>query len=258
MKRLRRVTEAEVIAEFLKNEFYQEEFHEDREQFEHLVLDADISDELGNALRRALLFRRRGHMWRELPADTQWCEVRIEPQDMERVRVFPRAQWRRVANGSFLLRDIVKRIRTKPFRGKTRDFISKVQALSYYLRNHCDDSAVLLIGVDDANPVTVLEGNHRLTAALLASPEVLQNRFRIFCGFSPAMSQSCWYQTNVSNLWRYARNRVRNLVYDRDADVERLMKPASAVVQSAGATEATLAPMGTAKTISKLEIQGPS
>ena len=122
MKRLRRVTEAEVIAEFLKNEFYQEEFHQDREQFEDLVLAAQITDEPGNALRRALLFRRRGHMWRELPADTQWWEVQIEPQDLERVRVFPRAQWRRVANGSFLLKDIVKRIRTKPFRGTHSEF----------------------------------------------------------------------------------------------------------------------------------------
>ncbi len=42
MKKLRRVTEAEVISEFLRNEFYQEEFHHDREQFEHLVLDADL------------------------------------------------------------------------------------------------------------------------------------------------------------------------------------------------------------------------
>ena len=33
---------------------------------------------------------------------------------------------------------------------------------------------MLLIGIDDDNPVTVLEGNHRLTAALLASPDVLQ------------------------------------------------------------------------------------
>ncbi len=258
MKRLRRVTEAEVIAEFLKNEFYQEEFHQDREQFEHLVLEADISDGVENALRRALLFRRRGHMWRELPADTQWCEVKIEPHDLERVRVFPRAQWRRVANGSFLLKDIVKRIRTKPFRGKTRDFISKVQALSYHLRNHDDNSAVLLIGIDDRNSVTVLEGNHRLTAALLASPDVLQKRFRVFCGFSPSMAKSCWYETNVPNLWRYARNRVRNLFYDRDADVERLMKPARAIAPTAAATEATLAPMGAAKTISKFEIQGPS
>ena len=224
MKRLRRVTEAEVIAEFLKNEFYQEEFHQDREKFEELVLCAQINDESGNALRRALLFRRRGHMWRELPADTQWWEVQIEPQDLGRLRVFPRAQWRRVANGSFLLKDIVKRIKTKPFRGRTRNFIAKVQALSYHLRNHQDDSAVLLIGVDDDNPVTVLEGNHRLTAALLASPDILQNRFRIFCGLSPRMSESCWYQTNLPNLWRYAQNRARNLFYDPDADVDRFLQ----------------------------------
>jgi hypothetical protein len=255
MKRLRRVTEAEVIAEFLKNEFYQEEFHEDREQFEHLVLGAQIADEAGNALRRALLFRRRGHMWRELPSDTQWWEVQIEPQDLERVRVFPRAQWRRVADGSFLLKDIVKRIKSKPFRGKTRDFIAKVQALSYYLRNHADDSAVLLIGVDDQNPVTVLEGNHRLTAALLASPDLLQGRFRIFCGFSPRMSESCWYQTNIPNLWRYARNRARNLFYDRDADVERVMKPEAACAESVA--QPTLRAVSATKGLSKFEVNGP-
>ena len=225
MKRLRQVTEAEVIAEFLKNEFYQEEFQHDREQFEQLVLGADLADQAGNALRRALLFRRRGHMWRELPPDTQWWEVQIEAQDLERLRVFPRAQWRKMADGNFLLKDIVRRIKSKPFRGRTRDYIAKVQALSYQLRNHQDNSAVLLIGVDDQRPVTVLEGNHRLTAALLASIDVLQDRFRVYCGFSERMSESCWYQTNMPNLWRYGRNRVRNLFYDRDADVERLMRP---------------------------------
>ena len=254
MKRLRRVTEAEVIAEFLKNEFYQEEFHEDREQFEHLVLGAQVEDEGANALRRALLFRRRGHMWRELPDDTQWWEVQIESDDLQRVRVFPRAQWRRVANGSFLLSDIVKRIRTKTFRGKTRDFISKVQALSYYLRTHEDNSAVLLIGVDDESPVTVLEGNHRLTAALLASPDVLQSRFRVFCGLSRRMPESCWYQTNVANLWRYARNRARNLFYDRDADIERLMKPAPAPLEAM--PEPVLHSVGAVKGMSKFKNNG--
>jgi hypothetical protein len=254
MKRLRRVTEAEVIAEFLKNEFYQEEFHQDREQFEDLVLAAQITDEPGNALRRALLFRRRGHMWRELPADTQWWEVQIEPQDLERVRVFPRAQWRRVANGSFLLKDIVKRIRTKPFRGRTRNFIAKVQALSYHLRNHRDNSAVLLIGVDDDSPVTVLEGNHRLTAALLVSPDVLQNRFRVFCGLSPKMSESCWYQTNLPNLWRYARNRARNLFYDPDADIDRLLKADNDDINPT--SQPALRTVTASKGLSKFEING--
>ncbi len=225
MKKLRRVTEPEVISKFLRNEFYQEEFHHDREQFEDLVMNGDLSDEDANALRRALLFRRRGHMWREIPADTAWWEVEVEAADLDRVRVFPRAQWRKVANGSFLIKDIAQRIKHQRFYGKTRDFVTRVQALSYKLREFDDQSAVLLIGLDDAQPVTVLEGNHRLTAAVLASPGVLHSRFQVFCGFSPRMSECCWYQTNVSNLWRYAKNRARNLFYDRDADVERLMTP---------------------------------
>jgi hypothetical protein len=255
MKKLRRVTEAEVIAEFLKNEFYQEEFHEDRERFEELVLGAQTSDESGNALRRALLFRRRGHMWRELPSDTQWWEVQIEPQDLARVRVFPRAQWRRVADGSFLLKDIVKRIKTKPFRGRTRNFIAKVQALSYHLRNHQDDSAVLLIGLDDENPVTVLEGNHRLTAALLASPDVLQSRFRVFCGLSDRMSESCWYQTNLPNLWRYAQHRARNLFYDADADVDRFLQDDK--THAKPDSQPTLQTVTASKTLSEFEVNGP-
>ena len=225
MKKLRRVTEAEVISKFLRNEFYQEEFHHDREQFEDLVMKPDVSDEDANALRRALLFRRRGHMWREIPADTAWWEVEIEPEDLDRLRVFPRAQWRKVANGSYLIKDIAQRIKRQRFRGKTRDFVTRVQALSYKVRESEDQSAVLLIGLDDTRPVTILEGNHRLTAAVLASPGILRSRFQVFCGLSPRMSESCWYQTNVSNLWRYAKNRARNFFYDRDADVERLMNP---------------------------------
>lgn len=224
MKKLQRITEAEVINDFLKNEFYQGEFHHDRDRFEPLVLDADTTNESDNAIRRALLFRRRGHMWRELPADTQWWQIELTAEDLNKVRVFPRAQWRKVSNGSFLLGDIVQRIKTHRFRGATRDFISKIQSLSYRLRVSKDDSSVLLIGIDEAHPLTILEGNHRLTAALLASPALLQQRFKIFCGFSPRMSESCWYQTNLPNLWRYAKNRARNFMYDKDADVELVEK----------------------------------
>lgn len=224
MKMIRRSTEAEVIAEFLKSEFYHEEFHADRETFKGLVMDADLANKDENALRRALLFRRRGHMWRELPDDTQWWEVELEPGDLRFIRVFPRAQWRKIAGDSYLLRDIVHRIRNVRFSGSTRDFIARVQALSGWLSSQTERSAVLLIGIDDNNPLTILEGNHRLTAALLAGPDVFTERFRTICGFSQNMQRSCWYETNVPNLWRYAQNRLRHLFYDRDADVQRLLR----------------------------------
>ncbi len=224
MKRLRRVHEPEVISEFLKNEFYQEEFHSDRSQFEHLVMEADVTNERDNALRRALLFRRRGHMWRELPADTQWWEVALESEDIGLIRVFPRAQWRRVSNGSFQLTDITERIATLHFSGeKTESFIAKVRSIAADLKKGKEASSVLLIGIDETNPLTILEGNHRLTAALLNSPTLAQTSFQVLCGFSPNMGQSCWYETNFANLWRYAKNRYRNLFYDREADVYRIL-----------------------------------
>jgi hypothetical protein len=239
MKKLRRVSEAEVIASFLKNEFYQREFHRDREQFERLVLDADFSNERENAIRRALLFRRRGHMWRELPRDAQWWQVQIESSDLDLIRVFPRANWRRIARGNFQLRHIVETIRNGRFHGPTREFITVIQSLSYRLRLEYDNSSVLLIGVDEQQPMTILEGNHRLTAALLASPAILQNRFRVLVGFSPRMHESCWYQTNLPNLWRYALNRLRN-IHDREADLGRVLpgfepaRPAATPVPQSG------------------------
>src|SRR3954447_21947657 len=111
MRILQAVNEAEAIGEFLKNEFYQVEFNRDRDQFEELVLRPDFNNPEENAIRRALLYRRRGHMWRELPHDTKWFQVELESSDLRRIRVFPRAQWRRMSNGSFGIADIVDRIR---------------------------------------------------------------------------------------------------------------------------------------------------
>ena len=175
-------------------------------------------------------------------------KCKLKPEDLERVRVFPRAQWRKVANGNFLLRDIVRRIKTTALPRKDAGLYRQGPGLELPLAHCTDDSAVLLIGSMTKQPVTVLEGNHRLTAALLASPEVLQSRFRVFCGFSARMPESCWYQTNVPNLWRYGRNRARNLFYDRDADVERLLDPAA---PSRSSGPAALTPVAAEKALTE-------
>lgn len=229
MKKVRRVTESEVIAEFLKNEFYQEEFHHDRLQFEHLVLDADITNDEENKLRRALLFRRRGHMWRELPADTQWWEMKVDAEDLNRLRVFPRAHWRKIADGSFALADIVEQIRVRKFNGKIGEFIAKILSLSYRLRFDKDVSSVILIGVTEQDSVTIIEGNHRLTAAMLGAPETLHTRFRVFMGMSPRMNEVCWHYNSVGNILRYIGNRLKHLWHDPDADLSRLPAPAATV-----------------------------
>src|SRR5437868_8251848 len=218
MKKVRRVAEAEVIAGFLQNEFYEEDFHDDRDKFEHLVLDPDLNDPVANAIRRSLLYRRRGHMWRELPPSVEWWQVELEPPDIERLRVFPRKQWRKIAGGNFRLEHIARQIRQRKFPAAVGRYVSKVQSLSYWLRRHQDPSAVVLIGIDEEKPTVILEGNHRITAALLAGDEVLYNQFRIYCGFSPHMAECCWYDSNFATLWRYFKNRLAN-IYDPEADL---------------------------------------
>ncbi|MFB3813607.1 MAG: hypothetical protein ACE14L_05800 [Terriglobales bacterium] len=236
LRRIRRISEAEIIAKFLQNEFHHAEFDPDRDRFAHLVMDPNTADPADNALRRALLFRRRGTMWRELPPGTEWWEVALAPHAIERLRVFPRAQWRKLASGSFVLSDIVARIRSNGFAGRTAAFIDTIKRFSRELHSQAPNNAILLIGIDEIQPLTILEGNHRLTAAMLASPDMARRHFRFYCGFSSRMTECCWYQTNLATLYRYARNRLKILMYDREADVvELLPSPTAALINSPGA-----------------------
>src|SRR5260370_21513647 len=82
LRKMKRVEENEAIAEFLRGEFYQEEFSRYREPFADLVSRPDLTSERENSLRRALLFRRRGRLWRELPPHTEWWEVENSPGDL--------------------------------------------------------------------------------------------------------------------------------------------------------------------------------
>jgi hypothetical protein len=234
MRRLRRITEQEAIAEFLKSEFHHNEFHHYRGRFDRLVLQADVTNAAENALRRALLYRRRRHMWRELPVNTEWWEIQIEPSDLKLIRVFPRAQWRRIAKGSLLLLDVTERIRTERSIRRAQKCLTKVHAISESLRRGDGLGCTILIGVDESNALTILEGNHRLTAALMEYDNVPPSQLRVFCGFSPQMHECCWYQTNLSTLWRYAKNRFRSL-FDDEANIQSLMNDNPSALGSANA-----------------------
>jgi len=237
MKKLRPAAESEVVLEFLRNEFHHHDFDRDREQHAATVADADLADEQQNALRRALFYRRRGHMWNQLPRDTQWWHVELEDADLERLCVFARTHWRKIGGGNCLLRNVVEQIRTRDFHGtrivggtahggvEISDVGAKVDAIRAFseeLRQRNDTSAVVLIGIDERQPVTILEGNHRLTAALLVSPELLRTQFRVFYGASAAMARCCWYgDPTVANMLRYVGSRLRHLG-NKEADVSRV------------------------------------
>ena len=208
MQKLQRVTEAKVVSEYLQNEFYQSEFHESRERFENLVLRPDLKDSKENELRLELLLRRRP-VWNELPHDMQWWQVRIDPADLDRIYVLARREWKRIANGSLLLKDVTSRIRSGYFSGES---VRKVQDMSYCLRRAADGSFVVLIAPSEDKPLIILEGNHRLVAACLMSAEpISQLPFQIIAGFSSQMNACCCYHASLSSRWRRIANSLRSL-----------------------------------------------
>ncbi len=220
--RLRRsLSEEEVIAEFLRSEFHHPEFTEYRNEFGRLVSQPDLGSHRENALRRALLFLRRGPMWRELPTNTKWFEVELHDQDLARIRFFPRAQWRRVAQGNFYLKDVVERIRQKLEESSDDDFFCKLRLLSGSLQENLLNPTVLLIGIDDTGPLTILDGNHRMAAAMLSPSPATLRRLRFICGFSPDMIRCCWYYTSVNTLMRYFKNLVRYVTYNPESAIGR-------------------------------------
>jgi len=224
---VRSLSEHEVIAVFLRSEFHHPEFAEYRNEFDHLVSKPDLESHRENSLRRALLFLRRGPMWRELPENTQWYEVQLTTADLARIRFFPRAQWRRVAEGSFYLTDMVECLRAKEKKALNDEFFRKLRRMSTPVQQREVSPTVLLIGVDSRGPLTILDGNHRMAAAMLAQPPADLENFQFICGLSPAMTRCCWYRTNVNTLYRYFTNMVKYVFYDPESDIGRFMESGS-------------------------------
>lgn len=212
MKKLRKISEDEVVAQFLRYEFYQEEFHQDREQFEPMVLHPDLSNPEEAAIRRALLLRRRRNVWLELPSDTQWFEMEMEPEDLPRMRVFTRGFWAEMTGDNHHLLDFVERVRSHRLSPLAYRHLTKVQSVRYRLRESGEVSTVLLLSSNEHSPITIMEGNNRLTAVLLDSFDLWRSRFRFFVGLSPQMDRCVFYDCNRGNFVRYAFRAIKRKI----------------------------------------------
>ena len=220
---VRRVSENEAIAEFLKSDFDNPAFKDYQTTMREIVSRPNFDDPSENAKRRALLFIRHLALWKEIPHGTQWYEVEINQTDLNHIRVFPRAQWRKLARGNFSITEVVENLHEHRHL-LDAPFLSKITSIGDELgRDEADFGAVLLIGLDEKKPLAILDGNHRLVAALLASPQRLE-KLKFICGLSPRMTECCWYNTNVVTLFRYATNVLGQSIRNPEAELARLLE----------------------------------
>jgi hypothetical protein len=162
-------------------------------------------------------------LWNELPADTEWYEAELKNEDLERIRVFPRAQWRKIARGNFAVPEILDRIE-KSRRETPSPFSVKIREIQSRMHQEASlPGSVLLIGLSEKEPLTILDGNHRFVAAAI---EGRPDRLHVLCGLSPKMTRCCWYRTNPLTLTRYAGNLLWDLI-SYPGQTEKHLKKAS-------------------------------
>jgi hypothetical protein len=206
----------------LKSDFHVPAFRDYHKTLSHIVTNPNFGDPEENAKRRALFYIRHSYLWREIPSDTEWYEVEIKPEDLASVRMFPRAQWRKVASGRFSCLQIADGMRKNEDQLDSA-FVSKIRAISR--RFDAEDhglNAVILIGINEAEPLTVIDGNHRLMGALMNSPSAV-SKLRFVCGLSPRMTECCWYRTNLFTLFRYAKNVLTHSTRNPAAELARML-----------------------------------
>lgn len=220
---IRAISEDAAIADFLRSDFRCPVFRPYQSALSTIVMNPNLDDPAENAKRRALFFLRHLYLWREIPADTEWFEAEVSAADLASIRMFPRAQWRKVANGRFATLDVAEGIRTREDELDSA-FVAKLHAIGRRLdrEDQGEMGTVLLIGVSESEPLTVLDGNHRLMAAILHSPNQL-GKIRFVCGLSPRMTECCWYRTNLMTLFRYARNVLTHSTRNPAAELARLL-----------------------------------
>jgi hypothetical protein len=220
---IRSVSEDEVIAEFLKSDFHSPVFRQYQESLGEVVSTPDLANARDNAKRRALLFMRHIALWKELPTGTKWFEVEIKEADLGQIRVFPRAHWRKLAHGDFSMTKVTEGMRIRQHLVDAQ-FLTKMAAIGdQLLQEDHGFGAVILIGLNEGDPLTVLDGNHRLVAATLASPSGLE-KLRFLCGLSPRMTECCWYNTNFMTLFRYGRNMLARAFRNPEAELARMLQ----------------------------------
>lgn len=219
---IRRTSEDEVIAHFLKSDFPNPVFRDYHDTLRDIVMNPDLDNATENAKRHALFFLRHRALWNELPPGTEWYEMELKASDLGQIRVFPRAQWRNIAQGHFSIIEVAESMSRREsviddqFLVKLTEIGERLGKVDHGI------GPVVLIGVSETEPLTILDGNHRLVSAMLASPNRV-NKLRFLCGLSPRMTECCWYNTNLGTLFRYGTNVLKNVVRSPKAELARLL-----------------------------------
>jgi hypothetical protein len=198
MRHLQAITAHEMVAHFLKTEMHSLRFEQDlldllrRAGLDRRIIDEpDLQNPQENADRTRLLGDYRGYqrgeeVFKFVPGDTVWHRYALSRDELARVRYIDDDYWIELSGGSRLAIDAVPRIRAgiEIFRQSTQWALE----LAREVERGAVFPELILVGTDEASPLTVLEGHVRLTAYCLALEHV-PDPLTAIVGFGPGMER---------------------------------------------------------------------
>ena len=199
MRKIRPISEDEMIAAFLYAEFYSprymskeiQEYLQRHEINPRVIQVPDLHNEQDNACRRAVLGAYRGYgqgrgYFQGFPKELRWELIGFTRQELEQVKYIEYDYWSELSGGSRLALYGARRALEgiDVFNLSSRYFVD----LAETLRNGTQFPTLIFVGPNEEGYLVVLEGHARLTAYLIA-PDCLPTELEVIVGFSERITQ---------------------------------------------------------------------
>jgi len=176
MRIIEKITEAEMVAVFLRTEINSSRFSLDilpileRNRVDRKIIDnPNVNDEVENNYRAALLGEFRGYkrseeLFESFPNDVRWHRVLLDRDDLLKVRYMNYSYWIDLSGGSRLVMDAVERVVAGKIEKTTSDWIREAADA---VKRGVIFQELILVSENKTSDLIMLEGHLRITAYLM-------------------------------------------------------------------------------------------
>ena len=189
-----------------------------------LVDDADLADWAQNATRAELLYRDRGKILGELPAEISPVWVDIEKADLADLSIVPTFDWYLDTGRTFSLVDTPANLaHGRGFLSaqgpQPMDHLAKVEAIEPQLADYSNattDEVLIMIAADQAGPYTIIDGTHRAAALYRGQLSEPNMPWRGILVADPAIARCVWHIESpkaVANMELVRQAVARRLIW---------------------------------------------
>lgn len=198
MQKIRDVTENEMISVFLKAEVNSSRWGNSISQLlekdgknKSIVNNPNLENNEENIYRKKLIGDFRGyaqntHLFETFPNDVKWQLVRLNKEELKKVKYMKYDYWNELSNKTRLVKDGAQSIRNgiEVYRVSNEGFLKATEAI----KNRVVFPYMIFITKNMNSDIVVLEGHQRITAHFLV-PESLEDGLDVILGFSENMNQ---------------------------------------------------------------------